>query len=118
MTKVLIKHKDGSTSGPYDCTYDKCILIEDSATVTGFYERTFKALGLEVIPYEEPKKTKELWLWVFSTQLENPYIWSRDVWTHSQWMTEDEANELAKRHPHWTFHGKSPTCLKPLVVEG
>jgi len=67
--------------------------------------------------WTEPKKTKELWLWVFSQPIENQYIWRRNVWTHSQWMTEDEANELARRHPQWTFHGKCPNCVKPFVVE-
>jgi hypothetical protein len=53
MTKVLIKHKDGSLSGPYECDADGYINLKEQYTTirSGF----LKSLGLEVIPYEERK---------------------------------------------------------------
>jgi hypothetical protein len=56
MTKVLIKHKDGSLSGPHEVDLDRGIQIK-----TRWICRTvIEALGLEVIPYEEPRR--ECWI--------------------------------------------------------
>jgi hypothetical protein len=50
--KVLIKHKDGSLSGPHEVDLDRGIQIK-----TRWICRTvIEALGLEVIPYEEPRR--------------------------------------------------------------
>ena len=51
MTKVLIKHKDGSLSGPYEI-HASLIRLPQSRNV---FQEDLEALGLEVIPYEERK---------------------------------------------------------------
>jgi hypothetical protein len=53
MTKVLIKHKDGSLSGPYDLI-DGCLYVD----MLPYETRIFDVLGLEVIPYEERKRVE------------------------------------------------------------
>ena len=54
MTKVLIKHKDGSTSGPYNL-YGEMVNVPTEEKTNLLHIEVMKNLGLEVIPYEEPK---------------------------------------------------------------
>ena len=58
--------------------------------------------------YKEPKKTKELWKWIYHSG--EGWYWSSD-----DWMTEAKAKAMANGGR--TLVGKDPNCLKPLIVE-
>lgn len=60
--------------------------------------------------YKEPKKTKELWEWVFRLNDDGPFV------TSDRWMTEGEAKD-SEQYPHCLLICKHPNCLKPLIVE-
>lgn len=60
MTKVLIRHKDGSLSGPFSMEGDYVLLkrepIGTEAQLGMLIDKpSLNLLGLEVIPYEERK---------------------------------------------------------------
>jgi hypothetical protein len=60
--------------------------------------------------WTEPKKTKELWLWVFYHEVDERYYLDRN------WMDETEAKTWAE-YNNLKLVGKALFCKEPLVVE-
>lgn len=64
--------------------------------------------------WTEPKKTKELWLWVF----ESPKF---GYHTSNEWMSEEQMkqwpNSIGGKLSGYKLIGKDPNCVKPLVLE-
>ena len=60
--------------------------------------------------WTEPKKTKELWLWVFYHEVDERYYLDRN------WRDETEAKTWAE-YNNLKLVGKAPFCKEPLVVE-
>jgi len=64
--------------------------------------------------WTEPKKTKELWLWVY-------YLPDSGYHTSKEWMSEEQVkkwfNSIGGKLSGYKLIGKCPNCVKPLVVE-